>query len=118
MSKIKAADYEAAIDALETEIVVERAKAIAAQNEALKWSEKYQRLRESHRDKVSRLADEKETLEERVSEQTETITSMQEEIEAMNAAEALQDYLVSIGYPSRPLKVEKPELQRLVDIVL
>jgi len=124
-----------AVEALEAEIVGERAKALDALaeaeklREALKWEQATvndltEDVRSLARDlKTARAEQEKaETEADNLREQLEQaegdLKAANEELAENAASEALADFLVAKGYPSRPLRVDDRDLQQLIDRVL
>jgi len=131
-----------AVEALEAEIVGERAKALDAQREAaeatkraerlaeeLRWSEAtvkdltegaeaYDREVRDLRSRLEKAETEADDLREQLEQAEGDLKAANEELAENEASEALADFLVAKGYPSRPLRVDDRDLQQLIDRVL
>jgi len=125
----------AAVEALEAEIVTERAKALEAVAKADRLADLL-RCAEAQRDDYEKGLEELnaelrdktreaeaecakvDALEDQVRDLEEQIEALTAEDNTADVEDALSDFLVYHGYPSRPIKVDCPRLQALVDHIL
>ena len=124
--------YVDTVEALEADIVAERAKALVATQEA----ERLTRLIAQLERDLAKADDRIEELKEEVVKVTEDLGKVEEErdaadkekseleerLEALNAGDAevedaLLDLCASLGYGPNPLRVDSRELQRLLDLL-
>ncbi|WP_043879570.1 hypothetical protein [Azorhizobium caulinodans] len=111
----------AAVEALEAEIVEERRKAMEAERTAAKLERDFATA-QAELEKASREIESKEgrigELEDEANELRGQVERLEEELNTGAVIDCLTDYLVSLGYPSRPNLVNDYNLQKLIDTVL
>lgn len=121
------ADLTVALEALEEEIVGERAKALVATQEAQRaaqeadaWESEYKFIK-AERDRLkadlAAMTARNEALVEQNQELETKVQSLHLDLNQSEVRDALSDWLIMNGYSSQPLRVECDVLQRLLDAV-